>query len=560
MANTHEAEADLRAILAEEETRLVANLNQLDAQAVLIEHSRALDTFYLARFAGAERTSSSDDLTYLYSSGWQKVSSLLLPLVHSGTLDSGIPLIRSTPDSHAWAHSSLRYCGAIVYAEQLLNYSRYGLAALERVEESQYYFVLNNSISGVEQREALESVWIRKLYVDWQTAVWSEMAEERPRIRELMAGMTAPWREHFIAYETSPEIDEHFSKLGILRSQLSLGWDSFPLDSEFGGIPFRLFRDVTAEMTAWILKHIGFCNVLHESNQQLYYPNLLAIFHDASDVVRSMSAAVEAPEDRVRIALDCLTLVGAAGNRHSGSSALAPLFAIGSHHLMRSYAGCIAGSPFFFMLRELQHRFPLDWDRALAHREIIFRRELYAFFADDRFFRVTRPVVIRHEGKVVTDIDAVIFDKRAGTLALFQLKWQQPFGGSMRERESRKRNFLSESIRWVEKVGARAASKDDGSLAQLIGLNNGETIHRVRLFVIGRYFSRFSEEELDPRAAWAAWPTVCRLIASKCGVDDPLTDLFARLQAEDVLEAPPPALVPETFKLSQATIHVRHGA
>jgi hypothetical protein len=414
-------------------------------------------------------------------------------------------------------------------------------------------------VSGVEQREALESVWIRKLYVEWQTTVWSNMVTEWPRIRERMARMTTPWRDHFIAYEASPEIDQHFSRLGILRAQLSLGWDSFPLGTQFGGIPFQLFRDVTAEMTAWLLKHIGFCNALHDSHPHLYYPNLLAIFHDVSDVVNSMSAAVEAPEEQVRVALDCLTLTADAGTRHSGSRALAPLIAIGRRHLMRSYAGGIAGSPFFFMLRELQHRFPSDWDRALTHREPQFREELYAFFASDRFFRPNRPVIIRAGGSIVTDIDGAIFDRACGTLALFQLKWQQPFGASMRERESRKRNFLLESSKWVEKADAYIASQDGASLARLIGLTKDETIQRVRLFVIGRYFSRFSGEELDNRAAWGAWPTVCRLITSRCRADDPLTDLFVLLQSEDVLEAPPSVLPPETFHLRRITIHVSHA-
>ena len=85
------------------------------------------------------------------------------------------------------------------------------------------------------------------------------------------------------------------------------------------------------------------------------------------------------------------------------------------------------------MLAELYRRYRKDWDHAVDGREEHFRKELYDLFPTRRFAKAEKPLNLRNEGVVATDIDAAVFDSTTRTLGLFQLKWQDPFGTSMRK-------------------------------------------------------------------------------------------------------------------------------
>jgi hypothetical protein len=63
-----------------------------------------------------------------------------------------------------------------------------------------------------------------------------------------------------------------------------------------------------------------------------------------------------------------------------------------------------------------------DWDKAVFAREKHFRDELYLPFDSERFFRLKRNANLKINGKTVTDIDALIFDRETGVVGVFQLK------------------------------------------------------------------------------------------------------------------------------------------
>lgn len=99
----------------------------------------------------------------------------------------------------------------------------------------------------------------------------------------------------------------------------------------------------------------------------------------------------------------------------------------------------------------------------------------------------------------------MVLDKRNGVLGLFQLKWQDPFGSSMRERESKERNFVAPTNRWIDIVHSRDSEGGAAQLALRFGFPKrlAASVKDVLLFVIGRYFSCFSDGTVrDRRAAW----------------------------------------------------------
>ena len=104
------------------------------------------------------------------------------------------------------------------------------------------------------------------------------------------------------------------------------------------------------------------------------------------------------------------------------------------------------------MLRNLRMRYPADWDRAVNGREVLFRDELFELFPQDWLVKIPRSIGLKEGGQKLTDIDAVVLDERNGLAGLFQLKWQEPFGHSMRERAARMKNFQEEANSWINVI------------------------------------------------------------------------------------------------------------
>ena len=156
---------------------------------------------------------------------------------------------------------------------------------------------------------------------------------------------------------------------------------------------------------------------------------------------------------------------------------------------MKSVAGCL-NSPFDFMGTSLRHKYSDDWDRAISLREKAFRNELYSLFPQREIICVPTQVKVRQGDRVLTDIDAAIFDPQNNVGGLFQLKWQEPFGPSIRARDSRKKNFIGPTTAWIDQVLRFLQTLSSRKLADSFGLTltDAEQIKHSRLFVVGRIF------------------------------------------------------------------------
>ncbi len=150
-------------------------------------------------------------------------------------------------------------------------------------------------------------------------------------------------------------------------------------------------------------------------------------------------------------------------------------------------------------------------------------------------------------GNLRTDLDAVVFDRRTGTLGVFELKAQDPFARSAEERLRQRDNFYAAN-RQVSAVAQWLQRNDPTALLARIDARAAKTFRaqRVHLFVLGRYLAHFAPAagvpEPDRRAAWGTWPKVLRLTGGRpFGPSDanPLASLHQRLTRDTPLEGPP---------------------
>jgi hypothetical protein len=173
----------------------------------------------------------------------------------------------------------------------------------------------------------------------------------------------------------------------------------------------------------------------------------------------------------------------------------------------------------------------------------VFRQNLYALFADKRFVTSAGRIALRREGgDVRTDIDAAVFDRKTGTLGIFELKSQDPFARSPAERVRQRDNLLyanrqlSGVLTWLSRHGGDAVlARFDARTAKRF------RVQKVYPFVLCRYLAPAGDgPEPDPRAAWGTWPQLLRLLERQSlgSTANPIASLFTRLKNDTPLAYP----------------------
>ena len=155
--------------------------------------------------------------------------------------------------------------------------------------------------------------------------------------------------------------------------------------------------------------------------------------------------------------------------------------------------------PVFFLNRELKRKYPKDYQRARNKREARFKAQLYDYFKYDWIQCIEKNIEIG-----TTDIDAVVFDNRKKVLALFQLKWQDAFSTSMKERRSRISNMIPKSVQWIDKVVTWIQENDQETVLRTCGIDDNR-IKDIQLIILSRNHIHFTNNELDDRATWGSW-------------------------------------------------------
>ena len=177
--------------------------------------------------------------------------------------------------------------------------------------------------------------------------------------------------------------------------------------------------------------------------------------------------------------------------------------------------------------------------RNINSRETIFRKQLYEIVGNS-FTCINHNIVIKHGGKVVTDIDAAMVDKISGEIALFQLKWQNQTVDSIRSLHSKAQNYTKETMYWVQSVKQWIEHTSEAEIAGHLGYGikrKNIDKSKIFLFVLGRNHGNYSGEKLtSEKTVWAQWFQLlqCLLILPK---DFTIADLYNILQKSSPFDA-----------------------
>lgn len=344
--------------------------------------------------------------------------------------------------------------------------------------------------------ESLEKEYIglySKMVHAWQLEQYNEHAAQRPFILEQMKPLVYVWNGEFIGYGTNSDIDRYFLDMAYLDSREATEWYAFPKKSVFGGIPYETYVKTLVYFVSFAIKHVQYCVLLLESNPQLKLENLLTTIDVNTDTVKLVQHINDIPLEQAQQIFELITLNEHNHTTHTyNRSAPAPLIRISHHQYLRSMFGCLY-RPFEFLLDELRHQYPADWDRNTRDREHTFRKELYEFFDNTHNILVDRSMVVSQRNKIITDIDACIIDKTTGQIALFQLKWQDLIYSSNKSLLSKKANYEKKVSYWIENIKEWIAVCDNKAIADCLGISPKYIDKtKIKLFVLGRFNANYS--------------------------------------------------------------------
>ena len=171
------------------------------------------------------------------------------------------------------------------------------------------------------------------------------------------------------------------------------------------------------------------------------------------------------------------------------------------------YSNDLETEQFFNRHALLDAQQSVAWDKNVNQREAVFRTQLYTVFDDPRFSCVQHPVIIKEKNKTLTDIDAVVIDKKTGEIALFQLKWQDPADYSPFTLKSKRSNYYSAAEKWLEIIEKWLSNSADEDIASKLGVK-GKYFDKkkISIFVLGRRRGNYSGNGPYPyECAWSQW-------------------------------------------------------
>ncbi|HEU0165609.1 MAG TPA: hypothetical protein VFQ54_11250, partial [Thermomicrobiales bacterium] len=290
------------------------------------------------------------------------------------------------------------------------------------------------------------------------------------------------------------------------------------------------------------------------------------LFHSEDSLVSGMASGLGLEPETARRAISAFTFDRENAGYHAAVAGIAAAPLVRGDRGSIAFSRCgLTAQPLLFMTRELRRRAAENYHNVAHRREAMFRQDLYGLFGDRRFVASPGRIALRREnGNLRTDIDAAIFDRKTGTLGLFELKSQDPFARSMAELNRQRDSVLyanhqvSGVLDWINRHGA-------GEILERVDRQTAKRfrVQKVYPFVLGRYLVHFNDgPQPDRRAVWATWPAVLRMTSSSpfSGSEtNPIASLFARLPQDVSIERPDPATPPRRISVGDLTLVV-HGS
>lgn len=349
--------------------------------------------------------------------------------------------------------------------------------------------------------------WYASAVAEYQKEQYDSLFVELPAVLDKLKNGVFIWKDAFLGYENDFDTEVFFQKHALLDAQQSVSWDMFPPESIFGSVQYGDIVHSLVEFSGYAIKHLYCARILLQDHKELLFENLLSCFFVEHDIIKLISENRSCSAEMANNILKITSLSPDTTEYYqNGQVRGAPLIKVSSHQYARSIRGLL-DDPFSFMLYNLRKAYPKDWDRNVNSREKYFRSQLYELFNEKNFCCIEHPVIIKQNGKVLTDIDAVVIDISSGEVGLFQLKWQDPADYSPFALSSKRSNYNEQTEAWIKNVTTWLDENSEAQIANILGMKaRFLKKDNVKLFILGRRHGNYSGNNLpDNNCVWSQW-------------------------------------------------------
>lgn len=198
---------------------------------------------------------------------------------------------------------------------------------------------------------------------------------------------------------------------------------------------------------------------------------------------------------------------------------------------------CLAGArsePVRFLLEALRYNFPKDYDRNQSSREgslqRAVRRVLGQAFTDLDFQENQN---IKLDGRLLTDIDLIVIERKTGIVLLCQLKHQDLYGSNLHAERIRGERLVKQVRDWLIAVDQWLHQVGTEGLRCALRLNDDFPALQVHRLVIAKHFAhQLKDLALHHGALYTNWAQL--VLATQVVSREPerrgLIDLIDRVQ------------------------------
>ncbi|NHZ91042.1 hypothetical protein F2P45_18765 [Massilia sp. CCM 8733] len=395
-----------------------------------------------------------------------------------------------------------------------------GIGQIEQIGDNEFRIMLPEKVLDDEHYERA----VVAHYSNQSRQFFSEIFKKKVagkiqgEVEDALHELVYPWKEHFIGYGATPILDEYFFSVAYAELQVHDGFDSFNGEIEFGGIPYQTYLLALTFLVAIFIRHEQFAEALVRKNPTSKLENVLTITSDTPEFLQNLVEALnhfgQPIQGYKRVGLGDAQKIFAVLSVSRDNLALlenpgsaVPLLIQSSE---QGFIRCLAGaqlSPVKFLLDSLRHRYPGDYDRNQQTREKSMQIGLARVLDGAIPNLICREnIKIKVDGKLLTDLDAVVIDGKAGIVFLCQLKYQELYGADLHAKRERTTRLKEQVVSWLGALDHWAKSVDDATMRATLGLPKSLGNFSILRVVISRHYAYpLKDVALGDGTTYANW-------------------------------------------------------
>jgi hypothetical protein len=553
---------------------------------LFIEVVRAMDYWGInakSANAGNDKVEQSLDLMYW---GWNRaVAELFEPLDQPGAF----PLMESTQESRAFAAGIMQEFGKVSLVRRLADMSEKGI--VEIVKDDEGFNICMNKDARAQFADGMEFSRLKKAeekisssnpgwtiasmrnairYPDMPGNYWA-LADApakrwlRSDIEDRIKPLVRAWdtgRGVMVAYDAHIEVDKHYMAEALALATPWRDDAGIHADAKLGVITGADIAGVGAALISLHAKHFGCVSVAKRMFPEVSVAQSLTIWGPRDALEESISLMCGRPKSVVHTVFNVMAMTSeqAKGLADHSTPLIPLLFDLGNGFILRPVS-CLTRNPFTAVRTQYQWLDKKTEHAFASDREDWMRSHLYGMFGGRRYKCFPGNLKLRHAASILTDIDAVIYDKLTGDVGLFQLKWQDYSTNDFRQLRSKAANLATELMDWSRKVNSWIKEHGTSSLDQSLQLKlkRREGVKKIFLFAISRSVVRTQGYGVNtdaPDLAMAVWPQFVRVRMEIGPSEHALRDIHARL-LEEHGQVPDLGPMPVSIPISNTVLHIQ---